>query len=116
MIFISFDLKDFNVADIRRIANRLLDSKVAEHLNDAQKTQLSAIVSPTLSAINDEATIKHLFDDLIANFSVFNDKGVEFSFHKDEKAGKLYFSDKAGYEEARALDYAAHHPKTDHHH
>lgn len=106
-----FELEEGNITlnDMKRIVNGLLSHKsVLKQLTPEQYQQLAYIITPTLAADHNEDNIRKHWQQLVENFTIQGDN-APMRFYHDDKLGRLYFGDAAGWQaaqdfEARELD------------
>lgn len=105
MMFFELDEGNVTLHDIKRIVKGLLDNKaVFKQLTPEQYEDLAYIMTPTLAADQNEANIRSRWQKVLDTFEIKGEAGQPMRFYRDERLGRLYFGDEAGWQEAQAFE------------
>lgn len=105
MMFFELDKDGVTLADMKRIAKGLLANKaVLKQLTPEQYEELAYITTPTLAADQNEDNIRTRWQMVLDTFEIKGESNQPLRFYHDEKMGRLYFGDEAGWQEAQGFE------------
>ncbi len=104
MFFVELDDDGISIADIKRIAQHIVDDyeDLIKRLTGRDKELLSFILKPTLEADHNEEEIRKYWNQFISEFTLMNEHGEPMTFFYSENK-HLYFGDQKGIEMVESL-------------
>ncbi len=104
MFFVELDDDGISIADIKRIAQYIVDDykHLSDQLTEHDKELLSFILKPTLEADHNEDEIRKYWNQFVNEFTLTNKHGEPMTFFYSDSR-HLYFGDQKGLEMMQSL-------------